>query len=178
MWYSPLEALVGLLLLFVLPGFFTGRALFPEWRLSGPGALARWVETAALSLVVSTAYTVLVGSVLLNLSGPGFQAGWSDPVLEGVLAAIAVGAASVAVLRGGFATVPPSAPALEPSGGEGDGWERMRKAEELARQERRLKHALRVAHDPAETGRIRAELDRLDQERESLRRGREAEYAL
>src|SRR5579871_3522205 len=121
MWYSPLEAAAGLLLLFVLPGFFTARALFPEWRLSGPEALTRGVETAALSWVVSTAYTVLVGTVLLNLPGAGFSSGWSDPVLEAALAAISGAAAVAAVARGGFSRTVPPARAPEPTGGEGGG---------------------------------------------------------
>ncbi len=178
MWYSPLEAVAGLLLLFVLPGFFTTRALFPEWRLSGPEALTRGVETAALSWVVSTAYTVLVGTVLLNLPGAGFSSGWSDPVLEAALAAISGAAAVAAVARGGFSRTVPPARAPEPSGGEGGGWERMQELEELGRQERRLRHALRTATDPADSERLKAELERLDRQRDGLRRAREAEYSV
>jgi Protein of unknown function (DUF1616) len=178
MWYSPVQAIVGLLLLFVVPGFFTTRALFPEWRLTGADALIRWVETAALSLVLSVAYTVLVGSVLLNLGGAGFSASWSDPTLEGGLLAVSGVGAGLAVARGGFSRTPPKAPALEPSGGEEGAWELVQRGEELARRERRLRHALRTARDPAESERIRSELEGVGRERESLRQAREAEYAV
>ncbi len=136
------------------------------------------METAALTLLLSVAYTVLVGSVLLNLSTVGFSATWSHPVLEEGLLAITGAAAALAVLRGGFSRNVPPAPTPEPSGGAEGGWELMRKNEELARRERRLRHALRTAHDARESDRIRAELDGLGRERESLRNAREAEYAL
>jgi hypothetical protein len=178
MWYSLPEAAVGLLLLFFLPGFFTTRALFPEWRLTGLDALVRWVETMALALILSVAYTVLIGSILLNLSEPGFSATWADPLLEGALGLVTLAGAAVAFVRGGFRTLPPAAPPLEPSSGETGGWAMIRQSEEWARRERRLRHALRIAQDRAEAERIRTELNSLAQERDSFRRSREAEYAL
>src|SRR5271170_8106810 len=114
MWYSPVQAGVGLLLLFVLPGFFSARALFPEWRLTGDDALTRWVETAALALLLSLAYTVLIGSALLNLAGTGFSASWGNPTLEEALLAVTVAGALIAFARGGFARSAPAAPPLEP----------------------------------------------------------------
>jgi len=177
MWYSPVQAGVGLLLLFVLPGFFSARALFPEWRLTGDDALTRWVETAALALLLSLAYTVLIGSALLNLAGTGFSASWGNPTLEEALLAVTVAGALIAFARGGFARSAPAAPPLEPSGGESGAWELIRRSEDLARQERRLKHALRTARDRTESERIQKELDGVGRERDSLRSAREAEYA-
>ena len=128
-----------------------------------------------LALVLSVALTVLVGTALLN--GPGFSASWSDPALEGVLAGITLAAAAVAVLRGGFSRQPLSVPPPEPGSGEGGGWELIRQREALARQERRLQHALRTSRDPKEIERLTAELDGLRSEVARLAQAREAEYA-
>jgi len=95
-----LEAIVGGLLLFVVPGFAVARALFPEWRFRGPDGTLRALETATLSFVLSVALTVLVGSLLLGLAPGGFAAAWSDPVLEVALAAVALVAVAAGVLRG------------------------------------------------------------------------------
>ncbi|MFY9717906.1 MAG: DUF1616 domain-containing protein, partial [Thermoplasmata archaeon] len=62
-----LEATVGGLLLFVVPGFTLARCLFPEWRFRGPDGARRALETATLAFVLSIALTVLVGSALLGL---------------------------------------------------------------------------------------------------------------
>ena len=176
MWYSSPEAVAGGLLIFLLPGFFLSRALFPEWRLTGIDAGARWVETVAFSLVVSVAITILLGSALLNLPGAGFQAAWSDPTLEVGLSAVTVIAAVAAFARGGFARIAPAAPSPEPSAGEDGSWDLLRRSEELARQERRLRHALKASQDPGEVRRITAELDGVAAEAEALRTERGKEY--
>ena len=171
---SPPAALAGLLLLFVLPGLATTFALFPEWRFRGPAAILRAVEVAALSLILSVSYTVLLGFVLLN-SPSGFSAAWSSPTLELLLAAVTIVGFSVAIARGAFrrgaATLPR---ALEPSPGEEGGWEILRELESLARQERRLTHSVRVAETESdrkrsgdELARIRAEIRRIGEEREA-----------
>src|SRR5271156_4009889 len=97
----PVEALAGLLLVFVLPGLAVARALFPEWRFRGAEGLPHLVETAALTIVLSVALTILVGFGLLNTPA-GFSASWSDPVLEIILAGITVAGFVVAGYRGAF----------------------------------------------------------------------------
>ena len=174
---NPAEAAVGLALVFVLPGFAIGRATFPEWRFRGPDALTRVVETAALSLLLSVGVTILLGFGWLNLPGTGFAATWSNPTLELSLAAVTVVALVVAWGRGAFRRAPPPAPALEPEGGAEGAWETMRKAEGLAREERRLQHALRRPPAGADVARLRADLDRVTEEIKALRAAREAEYA-
>jgi hypothetical protein len=174
---SPVETVVGLLLVFVLPGFAIGRATFPEWRFRGPDALLKVVETAALSLALSVGVTVLLGFGLLNLPGTGFAATWSNPQLEILLAAMTAIALAVAWVRGAFRSEPPAAPALEPLGGEDNAWETLRQVEALSREQRRLRHSLRHSPDPREAERLRSEIDRVGGEIDLLRAGREAEYA-
>jgi Protein of unknown function (DUF1616) len=176
MTVSPIEALAGLLLVFVLPGFALSRALFPEWRFRGPDGLLRVVETASLTLVLSVALTILVGFGLLNTPG-GFSASWSDPVLEAILAAIAALGFVAAWLRGAFARIAPTSRPLEPLGGEEGGAPALQRAEELLREERRLRHALRVAPDAASTARIQHDLGRVRAEARRLGTVREEEYA-
>ena len=173
---APVEALLGVLLVFVLPGFALSRALFPEWRFRGPAGLLRAVETGAMSLVLSAAVTILGGFVLLNTPA-GFSATWSDPTLEGVLAGITVLGLAVAAYRGAFARVAPTARPLEPLSGEEGGAEALARAEELAREERRLRHALRVAPDDASAARLKDDLGRVRAEVQRLGTAREEEYA-
>lgn len=174
---SPVEAVLGVLLIFVLPGFAMARALFPEWRFRGPEGLLHATETAALSLVGSVSATILGGFVLLN-TPTGFQAGWGNPLLEGFLAAVTIVGLVAAGFRGAFSRVPPPAPPLEPSGGEEGAWELIREMDRMAREERRLLHAIRVA--PA-TGpdrrKLEEELEGLRLHREELERARSEEYA-
>jgi uncharacterized membrane protein len=107
---SLLEIVAGVLLVFVVPGYAITKATFPEWRLRGPEALLRAVEIGTLSLVLSVTVTILVGFVLGAAPGNYFQASWSDPLLEALLAAITGVALAAAVLRGAFRRVPPAAP--------------------------------------------------------------------
>jgi len=170
------EVVVGFLLVFFVPGYALVRATFPEWRLRGPSAGLRLVETFTLSLVLSVTLTVLVGYGLLVGATGGFQAYWTDPLLEAALAAIAAVGFAGAWYRGAFSSAPPSA-SSEPAGEEG-AWELTRELDRIAREERRLTHQLRVrGTDPKEGARLRADLDRLAAEREALQRRREAEYA-
>ena len=175
---SPPEILAGLLLVFALPGYAITKATFPEWRLRGPDALLRVVEVGTLSLVLSVTVTILVGFVLGNLPGSYFQAGWSDPLLEALLSAIAAVGLVVAALRGAFSKVPPSAPAPEPSPGEEDPVALLRQLEEAQRQVRRLQHAIRQlkANDPDRT-RLEVELGDAERRSQELRTNRETEYA-
>jgi hypothetical protein len=172
-----LEATVGALLLFFVPGFFTTRALFPEWRLRGTAALRRLVETLTLSFVLSVTWTVLVGYLLLAASPGGFQAYWTDPVLEGVLAGISATAFGAGVLRGAFRREAATPPIAEPDLGGSDAWELSRELDRLAKEERRLRHALRSSRGSTEELEIRERLTRVEADADTLRRRREAEYA-
>ena len=171
------EGVAGALLLFFVPGYAVAKALFPEWRVRGPGGNRRLLEIVTLSFVTSIGLTVVVGYGLLDLAPGGFSAAWSDPVLEVSLAAVALVAFLAAVARGGFSRTPPTPrPEPEETGEEG-AWELSRELERLGREERRLDHALRVSSgDETVTSRLRAELDGVKAEREALRRKREAEY--
>ena len=174
---SLAAALVGGLLLFFLPGYALTRALFPEWRLRGADGPRRALETMTLSFVTSVGLTVVVGFGLLDLAPGGFSAAWSDPLLEGALAAVAATAFVVSIVRGAWSREPPRAPAAAGPGEEG-AWELSRELERLNRDERRLEHALRTAAgSSAEVARISAELESVKAEREAVRRKREEEYA-
>jgi len=174
---SGLEAIAGGLLVFFVPGFFVTRALFPEWRLRGTGALTRLVETLTLSFVLSVTLTVLVGYLLLTAAPGGFQAYWTDPVLEAVLAAVAVLAFAVGMLRSVSSRGMPVRPLTEPDPGASGAWELTRELDRLSQEERRLQHALRVSRGRAEEGEIRENIEKVRSETEELRRRREAEYA-
>jgi len=177
---DPLEALlgvVGLLLVFVLPGYTWTRALFPEWRLAGPDAGRRLVETLALTLVLSVSTTIVAGYLLLETPSVGFAATWTDPLLEIVLAAAAAVGFGVAALRGAFARVPPTAPPTEIAPGENDGWPILERLDAIDRERRRLRHQLRHPPSTAEASRWRDLLTQLDAEADALQRRREAEYA-
>ena len=173
---TPLfEALAGVLLLFFLPGLGLVLAVFPEWRLHGPGSARTVLEAITLSFVLSVALTVLVGYLLLQAAPGGFQAYWTDPVLEVSLAAVAavgfaVGAVRRAFPQGTEAPVPPSR-------GEEGAWELDRRLEHLGRRERSLERAIargRVSDDRLPEA--RRELRALRSESEHLRREREDEY--
>jgi hypothetical protein len=175
---NALEVVVGFLLVFFVPGYALTKATFPEWRVRGPDGLLRLVELVTLGFVLSVVLTVLVGYGLLAVSPAGFQAYWSDPVLEAILAAIAIAGFAVAGFRGGFAREPPAARPPDDAFGERGAWELSRELDRLAREERRLQHELRVnGSDPAEARRLHGELDRVGAERAELQRRREAEYA-
>lgn len=175
---TPPEIVLGLLLIFALPGYAITKATFPEWRLRGPEALLRAVEVGTLSLVLSVAVTILVGFFLGAIPGSYFEAGWNDPLLEAILGAVTAVALVAAVLRGGFRRAAPVGPALEPDPGTVAPFDLLRELEESRRQERRLRHALRRLNsdDPR---RASLELELAEAERRTQERlsNREAEYA-
>jgi hypothetical protein len=174
---SPAETLLGLLLVFLLPGFGLTRAFFPERRVFRPLSLRTLVEQLTSSLVLSLVVTVLVGFAWLGTS-VGVQATWSDPLVEASLAVVAVVALAVAALRGSFARVPPEGPPLEPEAGHEGALDIVRDLDRMAHEERRLAHQLRAAGERTKEGQaIRAELERVRAESEAVRRRREAEYA-
>lgn len=169
------EAVVSLVLTFFLPGFALARATFPEWRFRGPNGTIRLLETLTLSLFGSVALTVILGFGLLN-SPVGFGATWSDPVLFGLLAAVAAVGLAAAAIRGAFSRVPPAAPPVEPDP-EGDrAFATIRALEGLKAEERRLRHRLRVLpkSDP-ERERIASELEELQAQEARTVAAREAE---
>ncbi|HEV2167029.1 MAG TPA: hypothetical protein VGS23_08690 [Thermoplasmata archaeon] len=174
---DTLEAIAGGFLILVVPGLAWTRALFPEWRIRGPLALTRAVETATLGFLLSISLTILVGFALtFNANGP-FPATWSDPVLEGILALLAVVGLGVAFARGGFDRVPPAAPAPEPAPGADTPLPTLLELERLRRRSRRLEHELRRSSASApERTRLTEELERVRAETEELRRRREADY--
>jgi len=175
---SIAEGIVGGLLLFFVPGYAVAKALFPEWRVRGPEGTRRLLELLTLSFVTSVGLTVVVGFGILSLATGGFAAAWSDPLLEAALAAVALLGFAVAIARGAFARTPPTVPAGPEVPGEEGAWELSRDLERLARDERRLRHALRVsALSPSDTARLTGELDSVRAERDALRRKREEEYA-
>jgi hypothetical protein len=173
-----LQAIGGGLLLFVVPGFATSRALFPEWRFRGPDGARRALETATLSFVLSVGLTVLAGSVLLGVAPGGFAAAWSDPVLEVLLAAIAAVGFVAGALRGAYAREPPAAPPREPEpGGEG-AWELARELDRLHREERSVRHRQRTLSEGGpDAGELDQQLKELARRIEALERRREDEYA-
>ena len=169
-------AILGVLLVFALPGYATTRALFPEWRIRGERALLRAVEIGTLSLITSVGITVLVGFGLLNLSPIGFQASWADPELEVILAAIAALGFGLAAARGSFSRVPPAGQRLEtePDGG----WETLREMDRLGLAERRLLRTLQSSPPGSQEERdIRAQLDSIRSKVSELRSRQEAELA-
>jgi hypothetical protein len=173
---DPLEAAVGLLLLFFLPGFALTRALYPERRVLRPLSLLRLVEQLTLGIVLSVAVSILVGFAWLGTPG-GVQASWSDPLVEVTLAGIAAAAFVLAFARGSFARLPPPGPALEAQGGLSDPTTLLHELEGLHREERRIRHRLRVAGGAAPaTGEDAQELERIRQEIRRLESRREAEY--
>jgi uncharacterized membrane protein len=168
------EVAVGIPLLFFVPGYAVAKALFPEWRVRGVLALRRALEIATLAFVLSVVLTVLVGWALLDVAPSGFQASWSDPVLESILAAVALIAFVAGLTRGAYAREPPAPSAPEPDVGEENAWELTRRLDDLAREERRLRHALRASDvDRATTER---EIERLRAEQDALGREREVAY--
>lgn len=173
-WAVP-ETIVGFLLLFFLPGLGLTLAVFPEWTARGPGTVRRTLETVVLAFVLSIVLTVLVGYVLLSAAPSGFQAAWSDPVLEVILAGITLVTLVLALLRGAFRRGLSVRPL--PASEEG-AWELSRELDRLAREERSLRRDLasgRLA--PADSDRLERQLRDVVDRSSELRRAREAEYA-
>jgi uncharacterized membrane protein len=171
------ELAIGLPILFFVPGYTLTKALFPEWRVRGETALQRALEIAVLAFVLSVVLTVLVGWTLLSVAPGGFQAEWSDPLLQTILAGIALVGFVAGWVRGAYAHDPPVRVVPTEDVGEEGAWELTRRLEELAREQRRLEHRLRVSSaDGEERVSLQQDIDRLRREQESLGRQREAAY--
>lgn len=173
---DALAAVAGALLVFVVPGLALNRALFPDWRFRGPSGTARVVETGVMSLFGSVALTVVVGSALAAGPGLTFQASWRDPELEAVLGVLSAALFAVAALRGAFRRDPPVPPATETAPAEFDGWSRLREFSAVEERLRAARRAFIGAPSSEEQDRWRAEVRRLEGEREELRRRREVEF--
>jgi uncharacterized membrane protein len=174
------EAVLGGVLLFFLPGFAVAKALFPERRCRGPNGVRWLVELLTLGLVVSVVLTVGVGYVLLAAAPGGFSASWSDPLLEAILAAIALIAFVVGGLEGAYARTPPAPIASGEGPGEAGAWELTEQLDRLLRQRRGLEQELARTPSSEEAARagLRARLAVLGEEETALRRTREADYEL
>lgn len=174
---DTLEAILGGFLILAAPGLAWSRALFPEWRIAGPQAYLRAVETASMAVVVSLSLTIVVGFGLTFNTNGSFPASWSDPLLEAILAAIAVVGAVLAWARGGFSRVPPPAPALEPAPGADSPEELLRDLARLQAESRRLRHALRrggISENQAAS--VRGQLAETDRSIEELKSRREEAF--
>ena len=171
MAFDPLLAVVGLPLLFFLPGLAVGAATFPEKLRSGAG----WqgpVELAVMAVVGSVAITVLLGS-LLAASPAGLGSTSADPSLWIADGAVVVAGGVLWAVRRDAPT-----PAHVETPPPDEGWSRLRALERLAREERRVQHELR--HGVGEAGRREALELRLSQvraERRRLTAQAEAEFA-
>ncbi len=174
--WTGLEIVAGILLLFFGPGYFVTKATFPEWRVRGDDALVRAIEIGTLSFVLSVALTVLVGYSLLVGGPQGFQAAWSDPVLEAVLFAIAILALGVGAVRGAYRAIPPVRTPTSAPGEEGP-FELARELTRLDREEKRLHRELDRADTTEQQASLESQLGAVRARRTELQRRREAEYA-
>lgn len=174
------EAVAGGAILFFVPGFAVAKAVFPDRRVAGADGVRWGLELVALAFVLSVVLTVTVGYVLLAGVPGGFSASWSDPLLEAVLAAIALVAVVAGWLEGAYARTPPAAPYPEAEPGGDGAWETGVRLDRLQRDRLSLEGEIRrtPASDAEATARLRSRLDRVAEEEEALRRRREAEYDL
>lgn len=172
------EAVAGGLLLFFLPGFTVARALFPEWRLTGPGGRRRALETATLAFVLSVVFTILLGELLLAGVPGGFAARWSDPLLETSLAGVAIVGLFAGLAQGAYSSSRPTAPAAGVATEEEGAWELTRELDRLRREERRLERALRPTPPDRSTAEgLQQQLTDLRGRATDLERRREEQYA-
>jgi len=168
------EVVAGLLLLFFVPGYAITKATFPEWRVRGPAATLRLLEIATLSFVTSLVLAVLIGYLLLVAGPAGFQAYWTDPLLEAILAGITAVAFGLGWYRGAYRRTPPTGPPPEPAGELG-AWDFVEELDRLRRAERRVRHDLRrAATGSTDSARLRSELEGILSEAAELRSKREA----
>lgn len=186
---NPVSALVGIVLIFLAPGYFLLQALFPGRRWYGP---FHPFALPALSVAVSVAVVVVAGSILGFLPGEGpggrgwFQGaqsfgGEGAPILESTLGGISLVLFLVAWWRGAF-------PLLGRSADYDNVAERgepedvtllrdMRLEEERLRKEaNRVRRRARESRDPGVRGALSEAAEDLDREREALaKRARDLE---
>lgn len=174
------QAVAGGALVFFVPGYAVAKAVFPERRLVGPTAVAWALELVALAFVLSVVLTVTVGYVLLAGTPGGFSASWTDPRLEGGLAAIALVAFVAGWQEGAYARVPPARRRTIEEPGTGGAWELSDRLDRLQRERLGLDRQLRAtpSTDAGRIAQLTADRDRVVAEEEELRRRREEEYEL
>ncbi len=173
---APWEAALGLLLVYLLPGFGITRALFPERRVFRPWSAKELLEQTTASIVLSVGTAILVGYAWLGTT-TGVRAGWNDPLIELTLAVIAAAALAVAGGRGSFSREPPRGPPHTDGVTETDPMVLVHELEALSREERVLRHRIRVAGPGSnEAEPLAQELARVRAEAARLRAGREGEY--
>lgn len=173
---SPLGALVGILLVFLAPGFFLLQALFPGRRYFGPFHVA---ALAALSVALSVAITVVVGSVLGFLPGGPGGRGWFQgaqtgaPVLELTLGGLSLLLFLVGWWRGAFPLLGRGRE-VEPIAERGEPEEITRLRDLRLEEERLRKEAARVrkratqSRDVGVKGALQEAAEDLERERKSV----------
>jgi hypothetical protein len=171
---NPAEILLGLLLIFFLPGYGVVVATFPEWRIRGPQAWERGLTTIGLAIVLSIALTVVSGYALLSLGPTGFTASWTQPQLEILLSVVAVLGIGIGALRGAFERNPPLFGPKAPE--EPDPYEMTRELDRLRRESRRARRSLPDIPDRAGQESAHRELEAIETEIQRIQRELEAEY--
>ena len=172
------QAVAGGALVFFLPGFAVAKAVFPERRLSQADGVRWGLELVALAVVLSVVLTVTVGYVLLTAAPGGFAASWSDPLLESVLAAVALVAFVAGWLEGAYTRSAPGPRAAPAEPGTAGVWELTMQLDRLQQERLALERELRrtAASDASSGDRLRERLGEVTEEEARLRRAREGEY--
>lgn len=173
---SPLGAFLGLLLIFFAPGFFLLQALFPRRRYFGPFHKA---AVGVLSVVVSAAITIVVGTILGFLPGGPGERGWfqgsqtGTPVLEIALALIAAVSFAIAWARGAFPLLRGAREVdAAPERGEPEEVTMLRdvrlEEERLRKEAARVRRRAAQSRDPGVQSALNDAASDLDKERKSL----------
>lgn len=166
---NVLFALGALALFFFVPGYLLMKALWPEKRWRGPDATIVAIEMVTGGFLASLSLFLLVGFVLGNAGE--FEAGASDPLLEGILAGFAAIFFVVGWFLGAYRREAPPAPSFvePPAPGEEDLGPILDRFQAWSREERELRrelhHLRRSGGDPKEVERVTQELETLKAQR-------------
>lgn len=170
-------ALAALALFFFVPGYLLMKALWPEKRWKGPEATIVALEMVTGGFLASLGLFLLVGFGLGNAGD--FEAGASDPLVEGILAAFALVFFLAGWFQGAYRKEPPPAPSfVEPPGpGEEDLGPLLDQFQTWSREERDLRREIhrlrREGGDPQELERRTEELEALKAKRKEAERERQ-----
>lgn len=181
---SPLGALLGIILVFLAPGFFLLQALFPGRRFFGP---FHPMALVGLSVACSVAITVVVGTILGFLPGGPGGRGWFQgaqtgaPVLELTLSGLSLLLFALGWWRGAFPLlgrgreVEPYVERGEPE--EVTRLRDLRLEEERLRQEAaRVRRRASQSRDPGVRGALSEAAEDLEHDRAAVaRRARDVE---
>lgn len=183
---SPLGVLLGIVLVFLAPGFFLLQALFPGRRFFGP---FHPVALLALSVACSVAITIVVGSLLGFLPGGTADGrGWfqgaqtGTPVLELTLGGLSVMLFLVAWARRAFPLLGRGREVeAHVERGEPEEVTRLRdlrlEEERLRKEARRVRKRAAQSRDVGVKGALAEAAEELDADRKTLRvRAREIEH--